>query len=252
SFSSEEDYRTGFGPFTPGFKLVDYGSVEAIKAAITPNTVALLVEPIQGEAGIHIPPLGYLEEIAELCRENQVLLALDEIQTGFARTGKMFCYQHEEVKPDVLILGKALGGGVLPVSAVVATEEVMSVFQPGQHGSTFGGNPLSAAVAVAALDVMVDENLSDRSARLGSYLMGQLHPVLESPHVKEIRGRGLFVGIELKPEAGGARRFCEVLMEDGLLCKETHESVIRLAPPLVITKEELDWAVERVKRALLG
>ncbi len=252
SFSSEEDYRTGFGPFTPGFKLVDYGSVEAVKAAITPNTVALLVEPIQGEAGINIPPLGYLKEVADLCRENKVLLALDEIQTGFARTGKMFCYEHEDVQPDVLILGKALGGGVLPVSAVVATEEVMNVFQPGQHGSTFGGNPLSAAVAVAALDVMVDDKLAERSQRLGNYLTGHLHPILESPHVKEIRGRGLFVGIELEPEAGGARRFCEALMDDGLLCKETHESVIRLAPPLVITEEELDWAVERVKRALLG
>jgi ornithine--oxo-acid transaminase len=252
SFSSEADYRAGFGPFTPGFKLVDYGSVEAIKAAITPNTVAVLVEPIQGEAGIKIPPVGYLEEVAKLCQDNQVLLALDEIQTGFARTGKMFCFEHDGVKPDVLILGKALGGGVLPVSAVVATDEVMNVFQPGQHGSTFGGNPLSAAVAVAALDVMVDENLSERSHRLGGYLMEKLHPALESPHVKEIRGRGLFIGIELKPEAGGARRFCEALMGDGLLCKETHESVIRLAPPLVITEEEIDWAVERVNQALLG
>jgi ornithine--oxo-acid transaminase len=248
-FSSDEEYRQGYGPFTPGFSLIEYGSIEALEAAITDDTVAFLVEPIQGEAGILIPPAGYLRKAHELCRRRNVLLMTDEIQTGFGRTGKMFCCEHDGVKPEVMILGKALGGGVYPVSAVAATDEVLGVFTPGSHGSTFGGNPLAAAVGVAALDVLVDEDLPGRSARKGEYLMGKLRQI-DSPHVKEIRGRGLFVGIDLKPEAGGARPFCEKLMQLGLLAKETHESVIRLAPPLIITTEELDWAVERVRRVL--
>ena len=249
SFSTEEDYRAGFGPFTPGFPVIKYGDIDALEGAINENTVAFMVEPIQGEAGIIMPPDGYLKGAAELCKKNNVLLVADEIQTGFGRTGKMFCCEHEGVTPDVYILGKTLGGGVMPVSAIAATEEVMDVFQPGQHGSTFGGNPLAAAVGVAAIDVLVEEDLAGQSRDKGEYLMGKLRG-LNSPHVKEIRGRGLFVGIDLKPEAGGARRFCEALQELGILAKETHESVIRLAPPLNISRENLDWAMERVAKVL--
>ena len=249
SFSTEEDYRAGFGPFTPGFTVIKYGDIDALEGAINENTVAFMVEPIQGEAGIIMPPDGYLKGAAELCKKNNVLLVADEIQTGFGRTGKMFCCEHEGVTPDVYILGKTLGGGVMPVSAIAATEEVMDVFQPGQHGSTFGGNPLAAAVGVAAIDVLVEEDLAGQSRDKGEYLMGKLRG-LNSPHVKEIRGRGLFVGIDLKPEAGGARRFCEALQELGILAKETHESVIRLAPPLNISRENLDWAMERVAKVL--
>jgi ornithine--oxo-acid transaminase len=249
SCSTEEDYRQGFGPFTPGFKVVEYGDLAALRAAIGPHTVAFLVEPIQGEAGIRIPPPGYLKEAAALCHQNRVLLMADEVQTGFGRTGKMFCCEHEGVLPDVMIMGKALGGGALPVSAIAATEEVMGVFKPGQHGSTFGGNPLAAAVGVAALDALVEEDLSGKAARQGDYLMTKLRE-LRSPQVREIRGKGLLVGIDLRPEAGGARRFCEALMQEGILAKETHESVIRLAPPLVITREEIDWALERLKKVL--
>lgn len=249
SFSTEEDYRQGFGPFTPGFKVVEYGNIESLKDAITPNTVAFLVEPIQGEAGIRIPPVGYLKQAYDFCKKHRVLLMADEVQTGFARTGKMFCCEYENVLPDVIIMGKALGGGVMPVSAVAATEEVMNVFQPGQHGSTFGGNPLAAAVGVAALDALVEEDMAGKAYQQGEYLMGKLRQIC-SPHIKEIRGRGLLIGIDLKPEAGGARRFCEALMKEGILAKETHESVIRLAPPLVITTEELDWALEKLTRVL--
>jgi len=249
-FSSEEDYQRGFGPFTPGFKLIPYGDLEALQAAINENTVGFLVEPIQGEAGICMPPKGFLREAHQLCQAERVLLLADEIQTGFGRTGAMFCVEHEGVKPEVMILGKALGGGVYPVSAIAATEEVMDVFKPGQHGSTFGGNPLAAAISIAALEVLVDENLTEVSRDLGEYLMGRLRD-MNSPHVKEIRGSGLFVGIDLKPEAGGARRFCEALMNKGLLCKETHESVIRLAPPLTITREELDWSLGHLETVLL-
>ncbi len=249
SASSEEDYRRGFGPFTPGFKMIEYGQIEALKGAITKNTVAFLMEPIQGEAGILIPPAGYLKEAYELCKQNRVLFVADEVQTGFGRTGKLFCCQHENVLPDIYIMGKTLGGGVYPVSAIAATKEVMDVFTPGIHGSTFGGNPLAAAVGVAALDTLVEERLAERSHEMGEYLMQKLR-AMSSPHVKEIRGRGLFVGIDLKPEAGGARRFCEKLMAEGILAKETHESVIRLAPPLTITQEELDWAIERVEKVL--
>lgn len=249
SFSTEEDYRQGFGPFTPGFSVVEYGKIEALERAITPNTVGLLVEPIQGEAGIRIPPAGYLSQAHELCRKHRLLLLADEVQTGFGRTGKMFCCEHEGVLPEIMIMGKALGGGALPVSAIAATEEVMSVLRPGQHGSTFGGNPLAAAVGVAALDALVEEDLTGRSQRHGEYLMSKLRQIA-SRHVREIRGLGLLVGIELAPEAGGARRLCEALMREGILAKETHESVIRLAPPLVISTQELDWALERLARVL--
>ena len=250
SFSSEKQYKEHFGPFTPGFKLVPYGDSQAIAQAITPNTAAIMLEPIQGEGGILIPPQGYLKEVQEICRQNNVLFILDEIQTGLGRTGKMFAYQHEAgVKPDMLIMGKALSGGFYPVSAVASSKEILGVFKPGDHGSTFGGNPLAAAIAIEALNVLVEEKLPERSAELGNYLMEKLQTI-RSKHIKEIRGRGLFVGIELKPEAGGARRFCEFLQEEGLLAKETHENVIRLAPPLVIKKEEIDWAVDKLKKAL--
>ena len=249
TFSTEQDYRDGFGPFTPGFEVVEYGNVEALEAAITDNTVAFLVEPIQGEAGILIPPEGYLKEAHEVCKKHNVLLIADEIQTGLGRTGRMFCCEHDGVLPEVIIMGKAMGGGVLPVSAIAATEEVMGVFEPGQHGSTFGGNPLAAAVGIAALDVLVDEDLAGKAQAMGDYLMGKLAG-MNSPQVKEIRGKGLLVGIDLKAEAGGARRFCEALQAEGILAKETHESVIRLAPPLTITEQELDWALERVEKVL--
>ena len=249
SFSSELDYKDNFGPFTPGFKIIPYGDLEALKNAITPNTAAFLVEPIQGEAGINMPPKGYLEGVQKLCKENNVLFAVDEIQTGLGRTGKLFCYMWENVRPDILIVGKALGGGIMPISAVLADEPIMGLFTPGEHGSTFGGNPLACECALAAMDVMEDEHLVERSQEMGEYLMGKLRDI-KSPHVKEIRGKGLLIGIELKREAGGARKFCEALMAKGLLCKETHDHVIRLAPPLVITKDEIDWAVEHVKDVL--
>jgi ornithine--oxo-acid transaminase len=248
-FSSEKDYQRGFGPFTPGFELVPYGDFEAFAAAVTDNTCAFLVEPIQGEAGVVVPPAGYLRRVADLCRERRVLLAADEIQSGFGRTGRTFACDHEGVVPDVLIVGKAAAGGFYPVSAVLADRELMDLFQPGDHGSTFGGNPLGAAVAREALKILIEERLVERSAELGEYLMGKLRAV-ESPHIDHVRGVGLWIGIVLKPSAGGARRFCEALMDEGLLCKETHENVIRIAPPLVITLEEADWALERLERVL--
>ncbi|MCX6113251.1 MAG: ornithine--oxo-acid transaminase [Proteobacteria bacterium] len=249
SFSSDADYRDSFGPFTPGFKIIPYGDIEALKKAITPKTAAFLVEPIQGEAGILMPAKGYLEAAQKICKENNVLTAFDEIQTGLGRTGKLFCHMWENVRPDILIVGKALGGGIMPISAVLADEPILGLFTPGEHGSTFGGNPLACECALAAMDVLEDEHLIQRSQEMGEYLMGKLRD-LNSPYVKEIRGKGLLVGIELKKEAGGARKFCEALMARGLLCKETHEHVIRLAPPLVITKEEIDWAVQHVKDVL--
>ncbi|GAB4182145.1 MAG: ornithine--oxo-acid transaminase [Calditrichia bacterium] len=250
SFSTEEQYKDGFGPLTPGFKVIPYGDSDALKAAITKNTVAFLVEPIQGEGGIIIPRDGFLKEAQQICRENKVLFILDEIQTGLARTGKMFAHYWEEgVRPDGLILGKALSGGMYPISAFVSTEEVMDVFNPGDHGSTFGGNPLAAAIGQAALDVLVEENLADHANELGNYFMDKLRSI-NSDHIKEVRGRGLLIGVELKPEAGGARRFCEALQEEGLLAKETHDHVIRFAPPLVITKEDIDWAFERINKVL--
>lgn len=249
-FATEDQYREGFGPFTPGFKMIEYGDANALKEAINENTAAFIVEPIQGEGGILIPQEGYLQDVQKLCKENNVLLIADEVQTGLGRTGKLFAYMHEEgVKPDMLIIGKALSGGFYPVSAVVSSKEILGVFNPGDHGSTFGGNPLACAVASEALNVLTEEELPKRSAELGRYLMEKLDTV-DKKYIKELRGRGLFIGIELKDEAGGARRFCEFLQEEGLLAKETHDNVIRLAPPLVITKEEIDWAFERIKKAL--
>lgn len=246
SFSSEEEYRKGFGPFTPGFQFVEYGNIEALKSMIDNNTAAVLLEPIQGEAGIIIPPHGYLKQVSELCKENNILFMADEIQTGFGRTGKMFACDWEDVIPDVYIMGKALGGGVLPVSAVAANKDIMNVFKPGTHGSTFGGNPLASAVAVAALDVLEEERLVERSLELGEYALEKLREI-PSTYIKDIRGRGLFIGIELNVLA---RPYCEKLKQLGILCKETHENIIRLAPPLVISKKELDWAILKIKEVL--
>src|SRR5271165_1502329 len=246
SFSSDEQYRDGFGPFTPGFKIIPFGDADALHDAITANTCAFLVESIQGEAGIIIPPDGFLKRAAEICRKNRVLLIADEIQSGLGRTGKLFAFEHEDIWPDVVIVGKALSGGFYPVSAVLASKEVLDVFHAGDHGSTFGGNPLGCAVARAALKVLVEENLIARSAELGEYFLLKLR-ALQSPHIKEVRGKGLWIGVELnKP----ARPFCEALKQLGVLCKETHDLVIRIAPPLVITREEIDWAVERIAKVL--
>ncbi len=249
SFSTDPQYRDGFGPFTPGFVVVPYGDVEAIAQAITPNTAAILVEPIQGESGIIAPPAGFLARLRELATAQGVLLALDEIQSGLGRTGKLFAYEHEGIRPDVVIIGKALGGGCLPISGILASDEVMGVFKPGDHGSTFGGNPLACAVARAALDVLVEEGMIENSAELGDYFIDRLRRIA-SPHVKEVRGKGLWIGFELQPSAGGARRFCEALKERGLLCKETHVNTIRFAPPLMITREEIDWAMQHIEAVL--
>jgi len=249
AMSDEAQYRQGFGPFPPGFRLVEYGDIDALETAINANTAAFIVEPIQGEGGIVMPPEGYLKAAAELCRKHNVLLIADEIQTGLGRTGKLLAVEHENVVPDGLILGKALGGGILPVSMFLATREVMSVFQPGDHGSTFGGNPLGAAVGLEALNILVEEKLAERSAEMGAYLMGELRDI-DSPLISEIRGKGLFVGIEIDPEKGSARAICEALMERGLLSKETHATVVRLAPPLVISREEIDWAVTQIREVL--
>ena len=248
-FSSEEQYRQGFGPFTPGFRLLPYGDADAVAAAITENTVAILVEPIQGEGGIIVPPEGYLRRLRDLATAHRVLLVTDEIQSGLGRTGKLFAFEHEGIRPDLVIIGKALGGGCVPISAILADDEVMGVFKPGDHGSTFGGNPLACATARTALKVLVEEGMIENSARLGDYFIGRLR-ALGSRHVKEIRGRGLWIGVQLTAEAGGARRFCEQLQAEGLLCKETHVDTIRFAPPLTITREEVDWAMERIARVL--
>ncbi|MBX3080779.1 MAG: ornithine--oxo-acid transaminase [Anaerolineae bacterium] len=251
SFSPEPQYRDGFGPFTPGFKLIPYGDADALEAAITPNTVAFMLEPIQGEGGVIIPPSGFLKRAAEICQRHRVLLVNDEIQTGLGRTGKLFTQDHEGVRADILILGKALSGGFYPVSAVLSSDEIMSVFKPGDHGSTFGGNPLGAAVARTALEVLVEERMIDNAAAMGEYFLEQLAEI-NSPLVKEVRGKGLLIGVELKPEAGGARRYCEALREGGVLCKETHVNIIRFAPPLVITRDEIDWALQRIRPVLRG
>lgn len=250
AMSSEAQYQDGFGPFPAGFKRIAYGDTAALEKAITPNTAAFLVEPIQGEAGIRVPPQGYLKRCAELCRKHNVLLIVDEVQTGLGRTGKLLACEHDGVKPDGLILGKALGGGMLAVSAFLAKHDVMDVFTPGDHGSTFGGNPLAAAVAHEALRVIQDEKLAERSAELGEYFIGKLRK-LKTSLVKDIRGKGLFVGVEIDPAKATARSVCEQLMTLGLLSKETHETVVRLAPPLVITRDQLDWAVEQLS-AVLG
>ncbi|CEH27761.1 ornithine--oxo-acid aminotransferase [Aneurinibacillus migulanus] len=246
SFSSDEAYKRGFGPFTPGFKIIPYGDIEALRKAITPNTAAFMTEPIQGEAGILMPTEGFLKQARELCKENNVLFIADEIQTGFGRTGKMFASDWEDVKPDMYIMGKALGGGVFPISAVAADREILGVFEPGSHGSTFGGNPLGCAVAIAALEVLEEENLVQRSLEMGEYFKQKLQQI-ENPAIKEVRGRGLFIGVELTE---AARPYCEALKELGLLCKETHETTIRFAPPLIISKEDLDWAIERIYQVL--
>jgi ornithine--oxo-acid transaminase len=244
-FSDDDQYKDGFGPFTPGFTLLPYGDLEAVRKAMNPNVVGILIEPIQGESGIIIPPDGYLTSIAALCREHRSLLIVDEIQSGLGRTGRMFAFEHEGLRPDIVIIGKALAGGFYPVSAILADDEVMNVFAPGDHGSTFGGNPLGCAVAREALRVLIDEKLIDNSAKLGAYFMERLRTV-KSSKIAEIRGRGLWIGLQLTPEAGGARKYCEALQAKGLLCKETHVDTIRFAPPLCITKDELDWALERV------
>ena len=247
SFSSDPDSKAGFGPFTPGFIMVPYNDVRAVEKAITPTTVGILVEPIQGEAGINIPSPGYLKELRRLCDEHKILLILDEIQTGWARTGKMFAFMHEGIKPDVLCVGKALGGGLYPVSASLARKEIMDVFTPGSHGSTFGGNPLAAAIGEAAIDVLVDEKLSEHAAKMGAYFVKRLEEI-KNPKIKEIRQKGLLIGVEFhlgKNET--VRPICEKLMAKGVLAKDTHEKTVRFAPPLVITKDDIDWAIERIK-----
>lgn len=249
SFSSEDLYRRDFGPFTPGFVRVPYGESEAVAKAITPNTAAVLVEPIQGEAGVVVPPNGFLHDLQQICKQNNVLLVADEIQTGLGRTGKLFACDHEDVRPDVMVLGKALSGGFFPVSAVLADQELMGLFQPGEHGSTFGGNPLGAAVARAALSVIKEEKLIENASIMGEYLQDQLAEI-PSPYVKEVRGKGLLIGVELNSKAGGARRFCEALAQRGVLVKETHENVIRFAPPLIVDSETLDWALIHIREIL--
>lgn len=249
SFSTEADYRKNFGPFTPGFKPVPFGDIKAVEAAITPNTAAILMEPIQGEAGIKLPPAGFLRDLRALCDEKNVLLIFDEIQSGLGRTGKMFAWQHENAKPDLLILGKALGGGVLPVSAVVGKEKVMGLFKPGSHGSTFGGNPLAAAIGLEALQILEDEGMVTNSAILGDYLLQQLRGI-NSPLIREVRGRGLWIGVDFDPAKVSARTVCEKMMERGVLSKETHETVVRFAPPLTITRAEIDEVLAIFKDVL--
>ncbi|MDR0136232.1 ornithine--oxo-acid transaminase [Metabacillus idriensis] len=246
SLSSEEEYKRGFGPMLPGIKLIPYGDLAALEAAITPSTAAFLIEPIQGEAGIVIPPQGFLKQAAQVCKENNVIFIADEIQSGLGRSGKTFACDWEDVKPDMYILGKALGGGVFPISCVAANKDILGVFNPGSHGSTFGGNPLACAVSVAALQVLEEEKLSERSLKLGAYFKEKLAEI-NNPLIKEVRGRGLFIGVEL---AVPARPYCEKLKDEGLLCKETHETVIRFAPPLVISEEDLEWAIEKITRVL--
>ena len=248
-FSTEKLYNEYFGPYTPGFKTIPFGDAKALEKAITKNTVAFLVEPIQAEGGVLIPREGYLKECETICRKNNVLLILDEIQTGLGRCGKRFACEHENVRPDIFILGKALSGGFYPVSAVVSKKDILGVFTPGEHGSTFAGNPLACAIAREALKVLVEEKLVENAETLGYYFVDKLKTI-HSNHIKEVRGKGLLIGVELHPECGGARRFCEALAKEGLLCKETHEHVIRFAPPLVITQKDIDWAFERIKKVL--
>jgi ornithine--oxo-acid transaminase len=247
SFSTEPIYRKDFGPFTPGFVIVPHGDAEALEAAIKPNTAAFLVEPIQAEAGIIMPPEGYLKKAKEICERNNILFIADEIQTGLGRTGKLFACEYEEVKPDILVIGKSLGGGCYAISAVLSPREILGLFKPREHGSTFGANPLASALAREAIRVLIEEKLVENSAELGNYFLEKLKTI-KSKHINEVKGKGLLIGIELKQEAGGARRFCEDLIEEGLLCKETHEHVIRFAPPLIINRDDLDWAFEQINR----
>jgi ornithine--oxo-acid transaminase len=248
-FSTEAQYRAGFGPFTPGFRIVPFGDIRAVQQAVNRNTAAVLLEPIQGEAGVILPPDGFLRDVRALCSAEHILMMADEIQTGLGRTGKLFACEHENVKPDVYILGKALGGGLYPISAVVSSRQILGVFRPGDHGSTFGGNPLACAIAREALRVIIEEHLADRAAAMGAYFRARLEE-LRSLLVKEVRGKGLLIGVELRPEAGPARPYCERLMQRGVLCKETHESVIRFAPPLVMETSDVDWAIEKVREVL--
>ncbi|WP_319582557.1 ornithine--oxo-acid transaminase [uncultured Pseudodesulfovibrio sp.] len=245
SFSTDPVSTTGFGPFTPGFKVVEFGDAKALEEAITPNTVAFMVEPIQGEAGVIIPPKGYLKDVRRICDAAGIVLILDEIQTGLGRTGALLAEQHDGIEADLTLIGKALSGGFYPVSAVLSNTEVLGVLKPGEHGSTFGGNPLACAVARAALRVLTEENLIENARKMGGYFLQGLKSI-DNPKIKEVRGKGLLIGVEFKPEAGGARRYCERLKQAGLLCKETHETIIRFAPPLVITRDEIDWALERI------
>ncbi|MEM6795412.1 MAG: ornithine--oxo-acid transaminase [Acidobacteriota bacterium] len=252
-FSSEEQYKQGFGPFTPGFRCVPYGNIEAIEKAMHPNVAAMLIEPIQGEAGIIIPPDGFLADLRALCDKHNTLLICDEIQSGLGRTGRMFAYEHDEIRPDIVIIGKALSGGFYPVSAILADDEVMDVFKPGDHGSTYGGNPVAAIIAMEALKILVDDKLIERSDELGTYAINRLKKLeTETSTVKEVRGKGLWIGVELHDEAGGARPFCEALEHRGVLCKETHDNVIRIAPPLVISREDLDWGLQHIEEVLRG
>jgi ornithine--oxo-acid transaminase len=248
-FSTDEHSRDGFGPFTPGFKIIPFGDVSALEAVITPNTVAFMVEPIQGEAGVIIPPKGFLKEAKSICEKNNVVLVLDEIQTGLGRTGKLLAEQHDGIEADLTLIGKALSGGFYPISAVLSNQEVMDVLRPGEHGSTFGGNPLACAIARTALKVLIEENMIENAAAMGEYFLSKLSRII-NPYIKEVRGKGLMLAVEFIPEAGGARRYCEALMTQGLLCKETHENIIRFAPPLVITQKEIDWAMERIDKVL--
>jgi ornithine--oxo-acid transaminase len=248
-FSSEEQYKADFGPYTPGFVIVPYGDIAALEAAITPNTVAFMVEPIQGEGGVNVPPSGYLKQAHEICQKHNVLLVADEIQTGLGRTGAWLASHHDDVRPDVVILGKALSGGFYPISAVVSDRNILGLFRPGDHGSTFGGNPLAATIGIEALAILEDDGLIDNARELGEYFRERLAEI-PSPHVREVRGKGLLIGVELNDQAGGARRFCEALRERGILCKETHETVIRFAPPLVITKENVDWIITQATEVL--
>jgi len=248
-FSADEDSRKGFGPFTPGFKKIPFGDAKALEEAITSNTVAFMVEPIQGEAGVIIPPKGYLKAVKDVCEKNNIMLILDEIQTGLGRTGKLFAEEHDDIEADLTLIGKALSGGFYPISAVLSNTEVMSVLRPGEHGSTFGGNPLACAVARTAIRVLNEENMIENAALMGKYFRSGLSEI-RNPMIKEIRGKGLLIGIEFLPEAGGTRSYCEKLMANGLLCKETHDNIIRFAPPLVITKEDIDWAMERIHGVL--
>ncbi|HEK85640.1 MAG: ornithine--oxo-acid transaminase [Candidatus Saccharicenans sp.] len=247
SFSTEPLYRQDFGPFTPGFKIIPFGDAGALEAAITPNTAAFLVEPIQAEAGILIPPEGFLKKAKEICEKNNVLFIADEIQTGLGRVGKLFACDYEGIKPDMMVIGKSLGGGGYAISAVLSSQEILGVLKPGEHGSTFGGNPLACAVAREALRIIQEEHLVENAAEKGAYFIQKLKSI-KSRHIKEVRGQGLLIGVELWPQAGGARRFCEELMKEGLLCKETHDNVIRFAPPLIISQRELDWAFKRIKK----
>ncbi len=248
-FSTEEQYRDGYAPFTPGFKIIPFGDADALKNSITSNTVAFLVEPIQGEGGIIVPPAGYLRQVRQICDDNGIVLITDEIQTGLGRTGKLLAEEHEGIVADLTLIGKALSGGLYPISAVLSNKEVLGVFQPGDHGSTYGGNPLACAVARTALKVLIEEGMVENSAIIGDYFMEQLKTI-DSPYIKDIRGKGLMIGMELHEEAGGARRFCDKLKDKGMLCKETHEHVIRFAPPLIINKNEIDWSLERIDSVL--